>query len=99
VGKGLRSSATRTCPLVGSYGIASMNRASPRHTDVLVLGSGLAGLWCALRASRYGSVTLITKKERAESNTNYAQGGIAAVLGAEENPRRHAQSRATGDRA
>src|SRR5262245_61841240 len=68
-----------------------MNRASPRHTDVLVLGSGLAGLWCALRASRYGSVTLITKKERAESNTNYAQGGIAAVLGPEDDPRLHAE--------
>jgi L-aspartate oxidase len=68
-----------------------MNRASPRHTDVLVLGSGLAGLWCALRASRYGSVTLITKKERAESNTNYAQGGIAAVLGSEDDPSLHAE--------
>src|SRR5262245_10325229 len=69
----------------------SMNRASPRHTDVLVLGSGLAGLWCALRASRHGSVTLITKKERAESNTNYAQGGIAAVLGPEDEPALHAE--------
>jgi len=68
-----------------------MNRTSPPHTEVLVLGSGLAGLWCALRASRYGSVTLVTKKERAESNTNYAQGGIAAVLGAEDNPSLHAQ--------
>ena len=67
-----------------------MNRASPRYTDVLVLGSGLAGLWCALRASRLGRVTLITKKERAESNTNYAQGGIAAVLGTEDDPSLHA---------
>jgi L-aspartate oxidase len=53
---------------------------SPRHTDVLILGTGLAGLWAALTASRLGSVTLVTKKARPESNTNYAQGGIAAVL-------------------
>jgi len=68
-----------------------MNVLAPRHTDVLVLGSGLAGLWCALRASRWGSVTLITKKERAESNTNYAQGGIAAVLDPQDDPGIHAE--------
>lgn len=51
------------------------------RTDTLVIGSGLAGLWCALEAARWGAVTVVTKKERAESNTNYAQGGVAAVLG------------------
>jgi L-aspartate oxidase len=61
-----------------------MNGTSPRTTDTLVLGSGLAGLWCALEASRWGTVTVVTKKERAESNTNYAQGGIAAVLSPED---------------
>lgn len=48
--------------------------------DVLVLGSGIAGLSFALRASRSGRVALITKKSDTESNTNYAQGGIAAVV-------------------
>lgn len=48
---------------------------TPRSTDTLVIGSGLAGLWCALEASRWGKVLVVTKKERAESNTNYAQGG------------------------
>ncbi len=62
---------------------------SPRFTDTLVIGSGLAGLWCALQASRWGAVTLVTKKERAESNTNYAQGGIAAVLDPEDHPDLH----------
>ncbi|RJP19181.1 MAG: L-aspartate oxidase [Candidatus Abyssobacteria bacterium SURF_5] len=50
------------------------------ETDFLVLGSGIAGLTYALKASRYGSVAVVTKKDRAESSTNYAQGGIAAVL-------------------
>jgi L-aspartate oxidase len=48
--------------------------------DYLVLGSGIAGLTFALRVARYGTVGIVTKKERAESNTNYAQGGVAAVM-------------------
>jgi L-aspartate oxidase len=54
-----------------------MNRSV---TDFLVIGSGVAGLTFALKAAAHGRVALITKKELAESNTNYAQGGIAAVL-------------------
>ena len=48
--------------------------------DFLVLGSGIAGLSFALRVADHGTVGVVTKKESAESNTNYAQGGIAAVL-------------------
>ena len=48
-------------------------------TDFLILGSGIAGLSLAIKASTLGSVTIVTKKEKTESNTNYAQGGIAAV--------------------
>jgi L-aspartate oxidase len=53
------------------------------ETDVLILGSGSAGLFFALSiASRSKlKITVVTKKERSESNTNYAQGGIASVLG------------------
>jgi len=49
-------------------------------TDFLILGSGIAGLSLAIKASALGSVAIVTKKEKSESNTNYAQGGIAAVI-------------------
>ncbi len=48
--------------------------------DFLVIGSGIAGLSFALKAAAHGQVVVVTKKERAESNTNYAQGGIASVF-------------------
>jgi L-aspartate oxidase len=54
------------------------------EVDVLVIGSGIAGLSYALKASRYGRVALVTKKSDTESNTNYAQGGIASVTGEDD---------------
>jgi L-aspartate oxidase len=55
-----------------------------RDFDFLVLGSGIAGLSFALKVAARGRVAIITKKNRAESNTNYAQGGIAAVTSKED---------------
>ncbi|MGA4644330.1 L-aspartate oxidase [Limisphaera sp. 4302-co] len=52
--------------------------------DFLVLGSGIAGLMFALKVASRGRVAIVTKKDRAESNTNYAQGGIAAVTSRED---------------
>ena len=52
--------------------------------DYLVMGSGLAGLMTALQAAQRGKVLLCTKKNPLESNTNYAQGGIACAIDPED---------------
>ncbi len=57
--------------------------------DYLVIGSGVAGLSFALRAAEHGTVCVVTKKESAESNTNYAQGGIAAVMDPDDDTEHH----------
>jgi L-aspartate oxidase len=59
--------------------------------DFLVIGTGIAGLTYALRVAKHGSVCIITKKEKAESNTNYAQGGVAAVVSPNDSFELHIQ--------
>ncbi|MDA8125042.1 MAG: L-aspartate oxidase [Deltaproteobacteria bacterium] len=49
------------------------------HTDFLVIGTGIAGLSFAIKAAGLGTVAMVTKKEKTDSNTNMAQGGIAVV--------------------
>ncbi len=63
--------------------------------DFLILGSGIAGLSFALKAAAHGRVAIVTKKQRAESNTNYAQGGIAAVMSKEDSFELHVKDTLT----
>lgn len=60
--------------------MAAADNYQPESSRFLVVGSGIAGLQFALQAAAAGSVQVVTKKESRESNTNYAQGGIAAVV-------------------
>ncbi|MDI9402013.1 MAG: L-aspartate oxidase [Verrucomicrobiota bacterium] len=66
-------------------------KPEPLKFDYLILGSGIAGTFFALKAAKKGSVAIITKKERAESNTHQAQGGIAAVTSKEDSFEMHIQ--------
>ncbi|MFN0201122.1 MAG: L-aspartate oxidase [Bacteroidia bacterium] len=61
------------------------------QTDFLVIGSGIAGLSFALKAAETHKVLVITKGERNDSNTAWAQGGIAAVMAKEDNFENHIQ--------
>jgi L-aspartate oxidase len=62
-----------------------------KRTDFLVLGSGIAGLTFALKASKFGKVTIVTKANLEDTNTRYAQGGIAAVFREPDNFEKHVQ--------
>jgi L-aspartate oxidase len=57
--------------------------------DYIVVGSGIAGLYAALLAREHGSVLLLTKGSIEESNTRWAQGGIAAPIGDDDSPQLH----------
>src|ERR1700747_3695901 len=52
--------------------------------DFVIIGSGIAGLSFALKAAKHGSVAVVTKRKGADSNTAWAQGGIACVTSAED---------------
>ncbi len=60
-----------------------------KKTDFLVIGSGIAGLTFAIKAAQYGKVSVITKSVLDNTNTRYAQGGIAAVFREPDNFEKH----------
>jgi L-aspartate oxidase len=57
---------------------------------VIIVGSGIAGLRAAVELAPAGDIVIITKADPSESNTEYAQGGIAAAIGKDDSPERHA---------
>lgn len=63
--------------------------ASQSSTDIVVIGAGIAGLSFALRMDDSVSLTVLTKSELGESNTRYAQGGMAAAIGPEDSADLH----------
>ena len=66
--------------------------------DFLVIGSGIAGLRAAISLAEAGRVIILTKADPRESNTGYAQGGIAAAVGPDDSPELHARdTMAAGD--
>ena len=67
----------------------------PLETDYLVIGSGIAGLNFALLAAEHGRVVVVTKKRPSDSSTNWAQGGVAAVLSPEDSFAQHVQDTLT----
>jgi len=66
-----------------------MKRMEAIESDFLVIGAGVAGLYAALRAAEHGSVCLLTKTSLSETNSAWAQGGIAAALDESDSPQLH----------
>jgi L-aspartate oxidase len=64
--------------------------AVPVSADFLIIGSGIAGLRAAIELAPHGRVLVLTKSEPRAGSTGYAQGGIAAALGPDDSPERHA---------
>jgi L-aspartate oxidase len=60
-----------------------------RAADVIIIGGGIAGISLALRLPEDLDIILITKSALGESNTRYAQGGLAAAVGAHDSPASH----------
>src|SRR5271155_731061 len=69
--------------------IASNVMEFPKQADYVIVGAGIAGLRAAIGLSEMGHVLVITKEQLGESNTSYAQGGIAVAMGGDEDVSLH----------
>jgi L-aspartate oxidase len=68
---------------------SNVPKLEPMDSEVTVIGTGIAGLFTALEVANYTEVVLICKRELTASNTNWAQGGIAAAIAEEDSPQLH----------
>src|SRR5581483_3061840 len=75
---------------IGSDGRITFTTLATDRADFLIIGSGIAGLRAAIGLADAGRVLVLTKAEPTESNTGYAQGGIAAAVGEDDSPALHA---------
>ena len=66
-----------------------MAKSETIKTDYLVIGSGISGLYFAMNAKEHGKVVVLAKEKTDHTNTNWAQGGIAAVLGKDDTNEKH----------
>ena len=71
--------------------VASIVMVSATDTDFLIVGAGIAGLRAAIGLASVGRVLVVTKEALGESNTHYAQGGIAVAMGGDEDVSLHLQ--------
>lgn len=76
---------------LGAITASYMSDGTTMYFDFAVIGSGVAGLRYALEVAKHGTVSVITKAEPHESNTNYAQGGVSAVLSPSDSVESHMQ--------
>jgi L-aspartate oxidase len=75
--------------------MVAAHMAEPLETDYLVIGSGIAGLNFALLAAEHGRVVVVTKKQADDTNTNWAQGGVAAALSPQDSFEQHIEDTLT----
>ncbi|MGD0153945.1 MAG: FAD-binding protein, partial [Thermacetogeniaceae bacterium] len=66
-----------------------LDRLPSLQSDFLIIGSGIAGLFAAYKARQFGSVLVATKQRAEDSNTEMAQGGIAAAVDEADSPVLH----------
>lgn len=88
---GLRAPAASSIVEDGSYLQPTLAGDIIATYDYIVIGSGIAGLYAAHYARQYGSVLILTKGRLSQSNTWYAQGGVAAAVAADDSPMLHWQ--------
>lgn len=84
-----RSPISENSRIIRTVTSSCLRDGSTKYFDFAVIGSGVAGLRYALEVAKHGSVAVITKAEPHESNTNYAQGGVSAVLSPSDSVESH----------